>query len=904
MSTIAWPEDYVTSDGSGLNTTALLSDFKSSTGLGDLTENERKIFDATLEATIWSYPLNETHRLFSLNTISEAPRNRLFKPDYITSWLNKNSTPAPDASVYYMTAWLDLNRIDGRDHGEQVLQLPANPDGLYYILAVLDSYINTNGSLGPRTAAEINSTSPQYILLAGPDSPHYKGSHTTVTIAGSKLNILRIDTPRAWITARFATNTLDAEAMAATRAFINGSRSEPGSGFQITTLKDFKSTGTVPHRRPKHEPNEGIRVEVARDLYGSTPQRAEHYFKQVSEALTLNPIPDTRTNSFQPPAYQVWIHNQNSVQDQQKNPNTIYQPPSALSSRRKNDLNERFAAIGLNLEEGFQQPANWTTQERQIFQESYRFALNFLQKATDDASKGIPLLHHGWHITNNHIGVYPNTWKSWLVRAGAAVEGGAANIPNDAVYPTTQRDSDGLQLTSTYNYRITLPATANQQSIAAYAPAQGFWSFTIYQPNPGNAYQPFLIENAIQNTAYTPIDETATLTADGRIKTSKPPNWNDSTALGTALLTGKEKPSIEGMEKDTIYYVYSAEEVGNSILLKLASDYQPTYSNGIPVGGEGSPTQPVSLKGSAGSTLSFGWINPVAQLGSSQLPGETNATTTLATESDGSINLLLSNLAPDTNRQNWLPTPLVTNAGSGHPRKAHEFEVMARYYWPTEGDPSILDKKHSPGFYKPPAIERLGLNRIKTWDLLSQSARQLALQSDANFDSINPLNSTSPFNDEVVGALLDLRFLPDSLEGRKTTVNYSYSRNADYTNQLFFYAIDDVTGSINGLPPSDSEYLNEAWSRRLQPDAPIVADFDSTSKGSIQLTAGQLFAPIINNGKGQMLTAFDSANARDYRHFDLLSGSSFAFEDLLNGGNEHDRNDGIFTITSIDLSAP
>ncbi|EAQ69632.1 hypothetical protein RS9917_09361 [Synechococcus sp. RS9917] len=294
----------------------------------------------------------------------------------------------------------------------------------------------------------------------------------------------------------------------------------------------------------------------------------------------------------------------------------------------------------------------------------------------------------------------------------------------------------------------------------------------------------------------------------------------------------------------------------------------------------------------------------MAQLGSSQLPGETNATTTLATESDGSINLLLSNLAPDTNRQNWLPTPLVTNAGSGHPRKAHEFEVMARYYWPTEGDPSILDKKHSPGFYKPPAIERLGLNRIKTWDLLSQSARQLALQSDANFDSINPLNSTSPFNDEVVGALLDLRFLPDSLEGRKTTVNYSYSRNADYTNQLFFYAIDDVTGSINGLPPSDSEYLNEAWSRRLQPDAPIVADFDSTSKGSIQLTAGQLFAPIINNGKGQMLTAFDSANARDYRHFDLLSGSSFAFEDLLNGGNEHDRNDGIFTITSIDLSAP
>jgi len=42
-------------------------------------------------------------------------------------------------------------------------------------------------------------------------------------------------------------------------------------------------------------------------------------------------------------------------------------------------------------------------------------------------------------------------------------------------------------------------------------------------------------------------------------------------------------------------------------------------------------------------------------------------------------------------------------------------------------------------------------------------------------------------------------------------------------------------------------------------------------------------------------------NQASDRHFNLLSASSFAFEDLPNGGNEHDRNDGILTITSIDL---
>ena len=902
MSSLSWPNDYISSNGSDLNTSSLLDAFKASSGIQDLSPSENAIFRSTLEALIWSYPLNQTYRLYNLNTITQAPVNSLFKPDFAASWLNKNSSPAPNASVLYIPSWLDLRKVDEDDHGEQVLQLPTNPDDSYYILAVLDAYINTVGSFGPRTTPQPQgeSQSPKNILLVGPDSSYYGKNIKEVTIQGTSLQVLQVDTSLAWITARIDTNTLDADAMTATRAFINGTKDEPGSGFQLTSLKEFKDSGIVPYTAPISQPTSN---QAASSQWGEIPTQATVFFTQVSEALALSPVPSELDVSLTPPSYQIWIGNQNTLQ----NSDTSYQPPSALKPEDLAALNKRFATIGLNLNTGFSQPSNWTDQEKVVFQQSYRYGLNLLDKATTALVEGNEGINNGWNITNENIGVYPNTWSSWLVRAGVAVQGGAANIPDDAVYPTTEIDNEGNSLTSTFNYRIAMPATAGQPPLETetYAPAQGFWAFTIYQPNPGNAYQPFLIENAIQNTAYSPINSTATLTSDGRLRTAKPGNWNRSTAVGTALLTG---PSIEvnGIDANTIYYVKKAEEVGDELLFTLSSDYQPVFaSNGIPIGGAGSPGTELSLSGSPGSSLSFGWINPVAQLGSSQLAGNSSATNTLATERDGSIDLSLSSLAPQANVQNWLPTPLTSGSGSSNPRNASEFQVMARYYWPTTGNPSILaengGRQGSPDLYLPPVIERLGLNRLHTWELLSAESKATVMRSDPDFGSSSPLESPSPFNSDVVGALIDLRFLPDALDGQSATVNYSFSRSADYNNQLFFYAIDDITGSIDGLSPGDSNYLSEAWSQRLQKSAPIEADVDAISNGAIQLKTGQLYAPIVETEEGLLITAFDRANANSYRHFDLLNSSSFAFEDLREGGNEHDRNDGIFTITLIDL---
>ena len=311
------------------------------------------------------------------------------------------------------------------------------------------------------------------------------------------------------------------------------------------------------------------------------------------------------------------------------------------------------------------------------------------------------------------------------------------------------------------------------------------------------------------------------------------------------------------------------------------------------------------LDGAAGTNLSFGWINPVAQLGSSQLAGETDANTTLAIESDGSLVLSLSSFEPQANVQNWLPTPSVAGSGSSNPANASEFQAMVRYYLPSTDSPSVLApndrRRGSADLYVPPVVERLGLNRLNTWDLFSAESVATIQQFDPEFASSSPLNNPSPFSGDVVGALIDLRFLPEALDGQSATVNYSFSRNAAYNNQLFFYAIDDITGRIDGLAPGDRNYLKEAWSQRLKPEAPIEAELNAISRGSIELQTDQLYAPIVETGEGLLLTAFDRANDDGYRHFDLLNSSSFAFEDLPSGGDEHDRDDGIFTITSIDL---
>ena len=190
MNSIDLFEDYLFNDNSGLDTTSLVNDYfleifgESPSGV--LSSSDLSIFDATLHAVIWGYPPEETYRLSNLDTVEQAPVNQIFKPAYAANWLNKNSAPAPDASVLYINAWLDLSAED------LILQTPTNNNDNYYIISILDSFIGTVGSIGPRTQNNSELSQGAYYLLAGPSSIYYNSPDWTTTINDKIINIIKV----------------------------------------------------------------------------------------------------------------------------------------------------------------------------------------------------------------------------------------------------------------------------------------------------------------------------------------------------------------------------------------------------------------------------------------------------------------------------------------------------------------------------------------------------------------------------------------------------------------------------------------------------------------------------------------------------------------------------------------
>ena len=234
--------------------------------------------------------------------------------------------------MLYLSAWLDVS------NGEQVLQLPANKDDHFYVWAILDAYINTVGSFGRRTQTKKEAKSPSYVLLCGPSSQYYSGSDWKTTINTEKgqrtAQILRLDTPQAWVVSRFGTDVTSDRALQKIQKFIHGKPKRNGTGFQITDLQTFVEKGIVPYQEPITESSEDA---AARKRYGSIPTKAMDFFNQLGTSWLTNPIPaqlDAGTMTTIPD-WAIWWGNQNSVQQKPGEsahlPAKDFQPPSALS---------------------------------------------------------------------------------------------------------------------------------------------------------------------------------------------------------------------------------------------------------------------------------------------------------------------------------------------------------------------------------------------------------------------------------------------------------------------------------------------------------------------------------------------------------------------------------------------
>ncbi len=138
------------------------------------------------------------------------------------------------------------------------------------------------------------------------------------------------------------------------------------------------------------------------------------------------------------------------------------------------------------------------------------------------------------------------------------------------------------------------------------------------------------------------------------------------------------------------------------------------------------------------------------------------------------------------------------------------------------------------------------------------------------------------------------------------------SRLGAYNNHLAFYAVDDLTGTVVGLAPSDSGYLDAALARaktsNLYLDADQLPGFaQSASFSDLKINPNRQYGLlcIVNGNADTIYSSFSAANPNGAVQMIAIdsaqtpSATTIAIEDLVfnpNNPTSSDYNDLIVTI--------
>ena len=162
--------------------------------------------------------------------------------------------------------------------------------------------------------------------------------------------------------------------------------------------------------------------------------------------------------------------------------------------------------------------------------------------------------------------------------------------------------------------------------------------------------------------------------------------------------------------------------------------------------------------------------------------------------------------------------------------------------------------------------------------------------ADPGSSSENPV-ITEDVNGTTIEAIDLTGFTND-----KVTADFTISREAGFDNQVYFYAVDDITGTVDGLAPDADGYLEAA----LNPNNLVSPAFSTTNNneeiGTVEFDAGSIVVPaIVANGTLSQALSGDAevyfpyldanSNNGNFDHIKLLDNNTFAFEDLPNGGD-------------------
>jgi hypothetical protein len=669
-------------------------------------------------AYVWGVAPEFVYRFSNYNELVTAPRNTLGGGGAPAAW-NNHGTNAGDASVLYLNAFLDLSGQQRRG-GTKELVLTVPPAGTnYYIVNVLDAFINTLGSIGTRTTP---STRAQTYLLAGPTSRYAR--QRIARIRGFTYRVMSFDTNRGWMLIRVRADSL---APAGDPASVASIRTSVVERFALSTLAQFEA-----HR---HQPNYFVpgtytpsRVRVRRAAkWHTAPTRAVAFFKQMGEALRLNPLPNARTGLGGIPLSTLpsWVVPQPGATTRYRNPSYPQQRTLA-----------RFKPLGLTAN-GFRIPRNWGPTQINALQTGYRNGQQQINNLV--ASSKVTKATNYWAYKNSEIGNYPNTATGYLNRAFATVAGGGANIPLDAVYAQSNnldgRPASPLDGNHTYKLTFTPPVSNAPLPVVGSRPPtvndshgnpRGFWSITVYQPDTTQSAAPFITQASVLNTTYSTanIAVTAIDTFRNTI-TVKPSPWGPLVA-STPILFGPTAARY-GLRPGVPYYVATTPRRGfnprtNSTTYSFrvsAKWLQNLSADNVPIQATGHPGHVVNLTNRGGTVnLRWGPIQPVSQLGSQQLTSGR-----LAKNADASVTIWIAPTLPaGAPATNWIPTPSTAYyANIYHRISVPRIRLMIRTYYPTPGSDTEASILPPPSPLPPPYR---GLNATYVFPLLEQVGKR------------------------------------------------------------------------------------------------------------------------------------------------------------------------------------
>jgi hypothetical protein len=390
-----------------------------------------------------------------------------------------------------------------------------------------------------------------------------------------------------------------------------------------------------------------------------------------------------------------------------------------VPSHGQQGIYDTFAPLGLT-DKGFSVPPNWGNAQTQALQAGFALGQHILQEFIASSAPGTNTAY--WGIVNDLVGTYPNNQLGYIFRSLIVVEGGVANVPFDAIYPTTTGNPTPYDGNHTYKLTFMPLTSPDLPARGIYPPMvtnssgnpKGFWSIHVYATDPTEASAPFIPQTSLLNMSYSSAD-TAVLAVDtvSNTITVSPPTWGTLVA-STPILFGGDAAAY-GLTSNTVYYVASkpATNAANTeFTFQISAQWLQDLSvTNVPIQNSGHPGPVVDLLSpGAPAPLAYGMVKPVCQLGSSQL-----AANQLATNVDGSLTLWLGPKLPaGMPMSNWLPTPSTLYYSPLYPgtNVSTTFQLTLRMYYPTPGNepPSILPCVEACGgllheSYIPPAVQ-------------------------------------------------------------------------------------------------------------------------------------------------------------------------------------------------------